>query len=42
MDAFIVIAMTVPFILGGAALIVEVERCLAAWPRPGERRVGLV
>lgn len=42
MDAFIVIAMTVPCILGGAALIVEVERCLAAWPRPGDAAVTAV
>ena len=42
MDAFIVIAMAAPLMLGGAALIIELERCLAAWPRPGDAAVTTV
>jgi hypothetical protein len=41
-DAFILIAMSVPVLLGGAALILDVQRCLTAWPRPGDAAVTAV
>jgi hypothetical protein len=36
--AFILIAMSAPFVVGGAALILEIERFAAGWPGRATRR----
>ena len=42
MNALILIAMSAPIAVGGAALILEIERFAAAWPRPGDAEVMAV
>jgi hypothetical protein len=41
-DALILIAMSAPIAVGGAALILGIERFAAAWPQPGDAEVTAV